>query len=75
MKAVDRGMALLPRVRAASKQNSEQYNHDIIVRLAVKGNTALNFTMQIYSYEALGTGVPRHCQIPEGALLFWINSR
>lgn len=34
-------------------------------RLAVRGSSALDLTLQIFIYEAQSTGVPRHPYIPE----------
>lgn len=38
------------------------------IRLAIRRSSALDLTLQIYSMEAVGTGLPRHPHIPESAL-------
>lgn len=39
--------------------------------LAARGNNTLDLTLQIYNYEAVGTGAPRHTHMPRSDMLFF----
>lgn len=62
--------ASAPARRTASTVGTSPNLTLVLVRIAVMGSSGLVLILQIYSHEALGTGVPRHTHIPESAMLF-----
>lgn len=58
-------MAELPPKRTVSNSSEIPKSHSKSLETKV---SALYLTLQIYSYEDVGTGVPRHTRIPEGML-------